>query len=162
TGSTDPDGTISSYSWDFGDGSSGSGATTSHQYGSAGSFTAKLTVIDSMGASASATTAISVTAPSCSFCLSSASASFAAPGGSGTVNVTATMGCSWSSSGAPSWISVTSGSGTGSGSFNYTVARNTGPRRTATLTIAGTSFRVDQAGTKLATAGLYAPSSGTF
>jgi len=60
TGSSDPDGVISSYSWDFGDGSSGSGATTSHQYGSAGSFTPRLTVTDSMGASASTTTTISV------------------------------------------------------------------------------------------------------
>ena len=34
SGSTDPDGTIASYAWDFGDGeSAGTGATPSHTYG---------------------------------------------------------------------------------------------------------------------------------
>ncbi|RWX48218.1 PKD repeat-containing protein [Candidatus Electrothrix aarhusensis] len=46
TGST---GDISSYSWDFGDGSSGGGAQTSHTYTTAGSFSAILTVKSSNG-----------------------------------------------------------------------------------------------------------------
>ncbi|MEP1095755.1 MAG: PKD domain-containing protein [Cyclobacteriaceae bacterium] len=49
--STDADGTIVSYEWDFGDGSSGSGATTSHTYTSAGNYTASLTVTDDGGLS---------------------------------------------------------------------------------------------------------------
>ncbi|MEP5610764.1 MAG: PKD domain-containing protein [Cyclobacteriaceae bacterium] len=49
--STDADGTIASYEWNFGDGSSGSGATTSHTYTSAGNYTASLTVTDNAGAS---------------------------------------------------------------------------------------------------------------
>lgn len=44
--SADVDGTIVSYQWDFGDGSSGSGVAVSHVYASAGIYTATLTVTD--------------------------------------------------------------------------------------------------------------------
>ena len=44
--SSDPDGTIVSYAWDFGDGNLGGGVTTAHTYGSAGSFDVILTVTD--------------------------------------------------------------------------------------------------------------------
>ncbi len=59
--SSDPDGTIASYSWDFGDGSpAGSGATASHTYASAGTYQVKLTVTDNKGATGSATKAVTV------------------------------------------------------------------------------------------------------
>jgi PKD repeat protein len=61
--SADPDGSITSYQWAFGDGSTGSGATVSHRYGSAGTFQAKLTVTDDSGGTASATRQITATAP---------------------------------------------------------------------------------------------------
>jgi glucose/arabinose dehydrogenase len=44
--STDPDGTIVSYTWDFGDSAYGSGETVSHTYPSAGTFTVVLRVTD--------------------------------------------------------------------------------------------------------------------
>jgi chitodextrinase len=44
--STDPDGSIVSYDWDFGDGNSGSGRETSHVYASAQSYVVVLTVTD--------------------------------------------------------------------------------------------------------------------
>ena len=63
TGSHDPDGTIASYAWTFGDGGIGSGATTSHTYSAAGAYTAKLTVTDNLGATGSSTVTITVNAP---------------------------------------------------------------------------------------------------
>ncbi len=55
TASSDPDGTIVSYSWDFGDGHAGSGATPSHQYAAVGTYSVTLTVTDDDGASDSVT-----------------------------------------------------------------------------------------------------------
>lgn len=48
--STDPDGEVRRYSWEFGDGGSGSGLTTNHTYTRSGTFTATLTVRDRCGA----------------------------------------------------------------------------------------------------------------
>jgi PKD repeat protein len=59
--SYDGDGTIASYAWDFGDGNNGSGISTSHTYTAIGSYTARLTVTDDDGASASEAELITVT-----------------------------------------------------------------------------------------------------
>ena len=54
-GSNDPDGSIASYSWNFGDGSALSTVPSpSHVYSSPGTFTAVLTVTDNRGATGSA------------------------------------------------------------------------------------------------------------
>lgn len=63
TGSTDPDGTITTFAWDFGDGTSGTGGTTTHTYTAAGTYSARLTVTDDGGAASSTSRTIIVTAP---------------------------------------------------------------------------------------------------
>jgi PKD repeat protein len=61
TGSNDPDGSLASYSWDFGDGGSSTLANPAHIYAAAGSFTATLTVTDNQGATGSAQATVTVT-----------------------------------------------------------------------------------------------------
>jgi BNR repeat-containing family member/PKD domain/Concanavalin A-like lectin/glucanases superfamily len=50
TGSSDPDGTVTDWSWDFDDGTRGSGSTALHTYTQAGRYFPKLTVTDNSGA----------------------------------------------------------------------------------------------------------------
>jgi PKD repeat protein len=63
TGSTDADGEITSYAWDFGDGTTGTGATVTHTYATAGSHTATLIVTDNRAAGGSAAVVVAPTAP---------------------------------------------------------------------------------------------------
>jgi PKD repeat protein len=58
--STDADGSIVSYAWDFGDGTTASGAAPSKQYATAGSYTVKLTVRDDDGATGVTTVPLTV------------------------------------------------------------------------------------------------------
>jgi len=59
--SYDPDGNITSYDWDFGDGNTGLGITTTHTYQESGVFTVKLTVTDNDEHSVSSSQEITVT-----------------------------------------------------------------------------------------------------
>ncbi len=58
--SFDSDGTISSYAWTFGDGTTGTGASTWHRFMSSGTYSVKLTATDNDGASASVTEQVNV------------------------------------------------------------------------------------------------------
>ncbi len=51
TGSSDPDGTVEEWNWDFGDGNTDTGAEPTHVYAAAGSYTVTLTVVDNDGLS---------------------------------------------------------------------------------------------------------------
>jgi PKD repeat protein len=62
--SSDADGSVASYKWYWGDGTSaGRGATARHTYTKAGTFTVTLIVTDNSGATGKATTTATVTAP---------------------------------------------------------------------------------------------------
>lgn len=58
--SQDPDGTIVSYFWDFGDGSNGTGVTTTHAYTELGTYIVTLTVRDAAGNSDTDTMTVTV------------------------------------------------------------------------------------------------------
>lgn len=47
--SSDPDGSVTNWSWDFGDGSAGTGATVNHTYAQGGRYFPRLTVMDNSG-----------------------------------------------------------------------------------------------------------------
>lgn len=93
---------------------------------------------------------------SCTYSISPTGQSISSSGGPGSVGVTAPSGCSWTAVSNVSWITITSGSsGNGSGTVNYTVAANTSTSpRSGTLTVAGKTFTVTQAGATSAVTGL--------
>lgn len=87
--SSDPDGNVVSYSWDFGDHTTGAGSPVSHTYPSAGSYTATLTVTDDDGQSSASGKIITVCPPLSSVSLTPNPTS---PTGVGST-VTSTAGC---------------------------------------------------------------------
>ena len=84
---------------------------------------------------------------SCTFTLSPSSLSVGADATSGSLTVTAPAGCTWSATTTASFVTLTSASGTGTGPVIFAVAANSAPnQRIATLSIAGQTFTITQAG----------------
>lgn len=106
TGSSDSDGSIASYAWDFGDGGTGTGASVLHSYAAAGTYDVTLTVTDNGGASSAVTHSVTVAAPSSS---SIADDTFTrtVTGGFGSAD----LGGPWSVAGGASNFSVDGSSG---------------------------------------------------
>jgi hypothetical protein len=82
----------------------------------------------------------------CTYAITPASLNYAAAGGSGSVGVASGSGCPWSASSNSAWITVSPGSetGAGAGAASYSVAANTGPSRSGSMTVAGKTFSVTQ------------------
>jgi subtilisin family serine protease len=83
---------------------------------------------------------------SCTYALLPTSQTYTSAGGAAGVSVSTQSGCPWTAVSNAPWITITGGaSGTGGGTVNYSVAANsvTAPR-SATMTIAGLTFTVNQ------------------
>lgn len=78
--------TPSSYNWSFGDGATSTAASPSHTYQSSGNYTAKVTVADTAGATANASTLVSVSGTASSVKLRVVQANIQY-GGQGTDNI---------------------------------------------------------------------------
>jgi uncharacterized repeat protein (TIGR01451 family) len=80
--------------------------------------------------------------------LSPTSSNFPAAGGNGQVTVNfESSSCRWMSKSDAAWITITQSDGWSGGRVFYTVAANGGGPRADTMTIAGETFTVTQAGT---------------
>ena len=86
-------------------------------------------------------------ASGCAYSLSATSVDINANGGQVSVNVTAETGCNWTAVSNVSWI-LAGSTGTGNGTANFIVEKTSSPR-SGTLTIAGQTFTVTQAGCTL-------------
>jgi PKD repeat protein len=126
--SADQDGTITTYSWVFGDGATATGAITSHTYSTTGTKNVQLTVLDNAGATGSATRSFTLTtsnvSPTASFIVT-ASGLVASVNASGSTDSDGTIASySWA------WGDGTTTTGSTS-SHTYT----TSGTKTITLTI---------------------------
>jgi hypothetical protein len=61
SGSSDPDGPVGSFAWDFGDGATGSGPKADHTYAKPGTYSAKLTVSDNLHPTVTSTAILPIT-----------------------------------------------------------------------------------------------------
>jgi len=154
--------------WDFGDGATSNtpAASVGHTYSAGGNNTVQLIVTGPGGVSTNARAGYVVVAPPCNYPLSGTDASFGALGGSDTVAVTPyTNVCPWTASSNDAWIQIDGGgvNATGGAVVAYAVLPNTATRdsRVGTMTVAGQTFTVTQAGdTNSPTVVLVSPTAG--
>jgi len=84
-------------------------------------------------------------AGACAYSVAPTTLAPAAAGGPERVDVSTTSGCAWTASTTTPWIGITAGaSGDGNGRVDLSVAANTGPARSGSLTIAGRTVTVNQ------------------
>ncbi|WP_426302602.1 PKD domain-containing protein [Arthrobacter sp. R-11] len=107
TGSSDSDGTIASYAWDFGDGGTATTSTPSHTYAAAGNYQVMLTVTDDDGATGTLTQTVTVTAPPADTILAADAFGRTVTGGWGSADT----GGAWTLAGGNSNFAVNNGSG---------------------------------------------------
>jgi hypothetical protein len=84
---------------------------------------------------------------SCTYSINPTSRDFPYIGGTGSISVATQAGCSWNTFVASGWITVTAGqSGVGPGTVEYLVDANTGPVRSAGISVQGKTHTINQEG----------------
>jgi len=105
--STDPDGSVVSWAWTFGDQTTGTGRTTTHAYAAPGTYPVTLTATDDLGATATVAQSVTVTAPAGPGLLARDTFTRTVTGGWGSADT----GGPWSTSGGSTNVSVAQGTG---------------------------------------------------
>jgi hypothetical protein len=80
----------------------------------------------------------------CSFSVTPGSVDLSGAGQTGTVSVSTEAGCRWTAATQASWITLPLTSGLGPAQLSFSVAANTGPRRSGVLGIEGNPITVAQ------------------
>ena len=140
--SADPDGTIASYSWNWGDGSAtGSGVTASHAYAAPGTYAVTLTVTDDRGGQATKTANVIVThaAPVASFTAAANALTVSVDGSASTASDAATLAYSWNwGDGSPAGTGATAShvyAAAGDFTITLTLTDSVGATATTTRTV---------------------------
>jgi hypothetical protein len=112
-------------------------------------FEARVTAVGPGGSTGSTASNGFSFAAACAPSINSTGQSVGAGLTTGSVGVTAGSGCTWSAVSNAGWITLTGAtSGSGNGSVPYSVAANSSTSaRTGTLTVAGRTYTINQAGT---------------
>lgn len=105
-GSSDPDGRIESYAWNFGDGTSGTGSVVTKTYAGSGTYPVSLTVVDDGGVSGNTAQNVTVSVPGTDV-VAADDFNRVVSGGFGSANV----GGAWSFNGSASDYAVSGGVG---------------------------------------------------
>jgi PKD repeat protein len=105
--SSDPNGTVASYAWNWGDSTAaGSGATATHTYAAAGTYTVTLTVTDNEGATGTATRSVTVAPQAAEFARDAFGRTVS--GGLGNAD----LGGAWTAAAGAARLSVNAGTAT--------------------------------------------------
>jgi PKD repeat protein len=105
--STDGDGTITGYAWDYGDSTTGTGNPATHSYATAGTYTITLTVTDNAGGTNTTTRPVTATNPTGPTALAADTFTRTVASGWGTADT----GGAWQLNGAASSFSVADSAG---------------------------------------------------
>jgi PKD repeat protein len=132
--SSDSDGTIASYAWNFGDGSTGTGVTPTHTYATGNTYSVMLTVTDNQGATGTVTNPITVAAQGAITPFATDSFGRTVAGGWGTAD----SGGAWTISGGAANFSV----GGGTGNINLATAGMSASSALTSVTSTDTEVRV--------------------
>jgi len=82
----------------------------------------------------------------CAYTVTPSSVNAGSAATTGSIQVSAPPGCGWSATSSTSWVTISGASGgNGDGQVQFSVAANTGPARSGTLTIANQNVTVSQA-----------------
>jgi PKD repeat protein len=159
-GSSDVDGTIVSYAWSFGDGTTGSGSASSHTYAAGGGYPVNLLVTDNVGATATKSQSVSLVVAAFTSTCNGLTCTFDGSGSQGQVSSYAwVFGDGTAGSGAvvthtyslggtyTASLTVVSADGTSSGA-THTVTPNSPPVASFTFTCDRLTCSFDASGSR--------------